>query len=334
MLDADDPKYAPLCGTYLLEDGRAVFVGGVLGSTVLTLHDFGTRRIGTLAESADSAPGTVTLHAGPTLWSHDPPELTCTFAPTGTAETQDLHLQEAGGALLRGTRVPLPTETVRFVKGDVSLAGTLFLSAHVEGGARTSCVVLIHGSGAQTRVCVRVHAEYLARHGIASLAYDKRGAGESSPGPDDFRLLGRDALAGLRAVAQHPRIDRRRIGLCGSSQGGWIAPMAAVRPDLTEPFPKPASPRRSMDADPIPVLEQLGCPALALFGDRDTVVPAVENAPLMEQALHRNGNPHHEVIVMPGANHVFHEADGTDVRRFFPDYLARMCDWIAERAAA
>src|SRR5688500_7979888 len=109
MLDADDPKYAPLRGTYLLEDDRAHFVGGFLGPTVLTLHDFGTWRIGTLAESADSAPGTLTLHAGPTLWSHDPPELTCTFVPTGSAEAHDLHLKEADGAQLRGTRAPLTT---------------------------------------------------------------------------------------------------------------------------------------------------------------------------------------------------------------------------------
>ena len=112
----------------------------------------------------------------------------------------------------------------------------------------------------------------------------------------------------------------------------------ALGPDMTEPPPKPAKPRRGMDSDPVPVLELLTCPALALFGDRDTVVPAVENAPKMKAALARGGHPHHEVIVIPGADHLFHEPDqhGTPplVRRFLLDYLDTMTRWITQLAAS
>ena len=80
------------------------------------------------------------------------------------------------------------------------------------------------------------------------------------------------------------------------------------------------------------MLERLRGPVLAHFGDRDTVVPAVENVPLMEAALRQAGNPHSMVLVLPGANHLFHEADASGKfgrsRRFLPEYLDTMADWV------
>ena len=67
------------------------------------------------------------------------------------------------------------------------------------------------------------------------LAYDKRGVGESSgdydnvgvrTSPERMPLLGRDALAGLRALRADNRIDANRVGFLGASQAGWIIPAA------------------------------------------------------------------------------------------------------------
>jgi pimeloyl-ACP methyl ester carboxylesterase len=74
--------------------------------------------------------------------------------------------------------------------------------------------------------------------GLAVLAYDKRGVGESTGeysmisaanSVGMFDLLAEDALAGVRTLAARKEIDSRRIGLIGFSQGGWIAPLAASR---------------------------------------------------------------------------------------------------------
>ncbi|HET7770733.1 MAG TPA: hypothetical protein VFN74_18320 [Chloroflexota bacterium] len=166
----------------------------------------------------------------------------------------------------------------------------------------------------------------------------KRGAGESSPGSDDFKLLARDALAFNELIRTGERWDEFRT-LSQRARAEGRHSYARV-PDMTEPPPKPAKPRRGMDADPVPVLEQLTCPVLALFGDHDTVVPAVENAPKMEAALRRSGHPRHEVIVIPRADYLFHAPDLVTrpgksplVRRLLPNYLETMVSWINQLTA-
>ena len=95
--------------------------------------------------------------------------------------------------------------------------------------------MLVHGSGAQTRNGfyghIRFLAEAYARAGIAALAYDKRGTGgsEGDWGRTGFDGLADDAAAALRLLAARPDISADRLGLSGSSQAGWIVPMAASR---------------------------------------------------------------------------------------------------------
>jgi pimeloyl-ACP methyl ester carboxylesterase len=87
---------------------------------------------------------------------------------------------------------------------------------------------------------VRTESQYLAallaRRGIAFLAYDKRGNGQSTgryPGEaattPTVDILSRDAAAAVAFLAAQPEIDRNRLGLAGASQAGWIIPPAAVR---------------------------------------------------------------------------------------------------------
>jgi pimeloyl-ACP methyl ester carboxylesterase len=123
-------------------------------------------------------------------------------------------------------------EAVHFASGDVTLAGTLILP---EGSQPHPAVVLFHGSGPQTRDLFT--ARWFAAQGIAALAYDKRGVGESS---GDFRKvpfmdLSDDGLAAIkylksREERKEPKeIDAKRIGVWGLSQGGWLGPLAASR---------------------------------------------------------------------------------------------------------
>jgi uncharacterized protein len=117
-------------------------------------------------------------------------------------------------------------ETVQFASGDITLAGTLILP---EGSQPHPAVVLFHGSGLQKRDLIT--ARWFAAEGIAALAYDKRGVGESG---GDFRKvpfmeLCDDGLGAIKYLKSRKEIDAKRIGVWGLSQGGWLGPLAASR---------------------------------------------------------------------------------------------------------
>jgi dienelactone hydrolase len=63
------------------------------------------------------------------------------------------------------------------------------------------------------------------------LIYDKRGTGASTGDWTEvgFPELAADAVAAVERLAEHPEIDAAAIGLAGTSQGGWVAPLAASR---------------------------------------------------------------------------------------------------------
>jgi pimeloyl-ACP methyl ester carboxylesterase len=125
-------------------------------------------------------------------------------------------------------------EALYFSSGDVELAGTLRLPA---GAEARSAVALVHGSGWQTRDgpfggYLRAIAEYFASAGVAALAYDKRGCGESSGDWETatFEDLAADASGAVDLLRSTWGFDR--VGLWGSSQAGWILPLVATRRDL------------------------------------------------------------------------------------------------------
>ncbi|HZT45570.1 MAG TPA: alpha/beta hydrolase [Gaiellaceae bacterium] len=139
---------------------------------------------------------------------------------------------DAHGFVWQGTqydRFPVRQQEVR-VGVD---AATLTLPP---GRGPFPAVVMVHGSGPRTRDEFDLFTAFFALHGIAVLADDKRGVGESRGAyPGDaattaaIDLLARDAQAEVAFLARRPRIDPRRIGLFGDSQAGWISPLAAVR---------------------------------------------------------------------------------------------------------
>ncbi len=61
--------------------------------------------------------------------------------------------------------------------------------------------------------------------------------------------------------------------------------------------------RLNMHYDPLPALEKIRLPVLALFGELDTNVVPAENLPLMEQAFSRAGNSDATLFVVEGADH-------------------------------
>ncbi len=95
--------------------------------------------------------------------------------------------------------------------------------------AGETAIVALHAAGEGTRegmLYEHLH-RVLPPAGIGVVTFDRRGEGEStgdaSRGRFDVQV--RDALAVLDAVGVE------RVGLWGYSQGGWIAPLAAVASD-------------------------------------------------------------------------------------------------------
>jgi len=115
-----------------------------------------------------------------------------------------------------------------FTNGNVHLAGTLYLPV---SGEHLPAVVALHAAlvSARDAALYRHLREALPAMGIAVLLYDRRGSGGSSGdlGTSDYDALASDAVAGQRALATVPRIDHRKIGFWGLSQGGWLALLAA-----------------------------------------------------------------------------------------------------------
>ncbi|MBB47592.1 MAG: hypothetical protein CMJ33_03425 [Phycisphaerae bacterium] len=134
-------------------------------------------------------------------------------------------------------RPPFPYETleVRIPHQDGHvLAGELMLP---QGVARPPVVVFITGSGPQDRdetlmghQPFLVIADHLARNGIASLRCDDRGVGDST---GDFSEgltvdFATDVTTQVEWLATRQDIDSSAIVLVGHSEGGLIAPIAAV----------------------------------------------------------------------------------------------------------
>lgn len=122
---------------------------------------------------------------------------------------------------------------VRFRSADgVRLVGSLTLPQRF--GDDRPAVVLVGGSGPSDRHNGGFFDDlggHLAAAGIAVLAYDKRGAGESSGdwATADVNLLAADAAAALALVRAHPAVASGNVGLFGHSEGGWVALRAATR---------------------------------------------------------------------------------------------------------
>ena len=318
------------------------------------------------------------------------------------------------------------TEDVSLPSGKLQLSGTIRIP-QISG--RLPAVVLIHGAGPTTRDGgghLRDVASYFATRGIACLTYDKRGVGGSD---GDWAVaslddLASDAVAGVDVLARRDEIDPHRIGVWGFSQGGWIAPLVAIRSDTVafvitvsgngvspatqemyrieeelradgfsdadigeavalralshevlrthrgrdrletvyrEAWDRgpawlkyvgvPYSPdelsslddhawrwaREFLFYDPVPTLERVDVPFLAVFGTLDRNTPATESAAIHERSF--KGRPHADLTIrfFDGANHGLRVAttggpkEWNDALPYVAGYFETMADWILAR---
>jgi pimeloyl-ACP methyl ester carboxylesterase len=93
---------------------------------------------------------------------------------------------------------------------------------------------------------------------------------------------------------------------------------------------------RNLDFDPVPVLEQVNCPVLALHGAADTIVPvAASVAAYAEHLVPLPGDPH-GIASFPGADHGLFIADPDPAvprtHQLAPGFLPMLAAFFGERA--
>lgn len=181
---------------------------------------------------------------------------------------------------------------VRFEgRGGVTLAGTLVLPLYSEIQAVPG-IVLVAGSGPTDRdgnnplAPVRIDllkeiAELLARNGIASLRYDKRGIGRSTPAQGSLEAqeaffawdnFTGDVEAAHTELLRHGEIKRHATALLGHSEGGLLALDTARSLGQIHALVLAATPGRRLDTI---LRAQVGRDAPALGPAVDRVIDTI-----------------------------------------------------------
>jgi pimeloyl-ACP methyl ester carboxylesterase len=98
--------------------------------------------------------------------------------------------------------------------------------------------------------------------------------------------------------------------------------------------------RYFIEFDPVPALQRVSCPVLALFGALDMQVPVSLNREPMQEALAKSKTKDWKIEVLPKANHLFLTAVtgspaeyATLERKFVPGFLELMTGWITKRVS-
>jgi pimeloyl-ACP methyl ester carboxylesterase len=87
--------------------------------------------------------------------------------------------------------------------------------------------------------------------------------------------------------------------------------------------------------DPVPALEKVKCPVLAINGEKDVQVPAKVNLEAIKAALTRGGNKQFTTKEIPGLNHLFQECEtgfpaeyATIEQTFSPIAFNEILQWL------
>jgi uncharacterized protein len=94
---------------------------------------------------------------------------------------------------------------------------------------------------------------------------------------------------------------------------------------------------RLLDFDPVPVLQHVSCPVLALFGAADTLVPVAPSVEAYAANLPRLPGEPHGIAVFPGADHGLFTADpDPDVPRtdqLAPGFLPMVAGFLSSQTS-
>jgi dienelactone hydrolase len=219
VLARPEPADTRFSGAYMLEDGTQVFVSPREGK--ILRYRLMNGESGALWPTADGE-----FEGGPGWGEREPTVNRVKFARNDGRSGFDWRRGD-GDKVAHARWIDLPERISKFPSGDLSLRGKLVLP---EGTGPFPAVVIVHGSEDFSAVDYYYEPYMYAANGFAALAFDKRGTGESDGKYlQNFHVLSDDVVAAVRWLRSQPGIDGNRIHLAGFSQGGWIAPLAALK---------------------------------------------------------------------------------------------------------
>jgi pimeloyl-ACP methyl ester carboxylesterase len=239
----------PIVGAF---EAVAARLGGATEGTVLAIHQpalgsfsaevgaASMERIQTIERmiSARRTPLLFRLSGAPPLplevWSDEQNRLLRVSIPAQSLEFAREDVASVSARLVTERR---PNDAdITIPANGFSLAGTI--SRPTNAAAPLPAIVLVSGSGTtdrdETIAGVAVFgqvANALAEAGFLVLRYDKRGIGQSGGRPESATLtdFAEDARYAVSALWDRKDVDRKRIGLLGYGEGGWIAMIAAAK---------------------------------------------------------------------------------------------------------
>ncbi|SDH47925.1 alpha/beta hydrolase family protein [Nonomuraea jiangxiensis] len=225
---------------------------------------------------------------------------------------------------------------------------------------RHPAMVFVSGSGNGSRTEFTPQAEFLAKAGVVTIAFDKRTVGYNFR-DRDFGLLADDALRMVEYLRTLPEVDPARVGLWGVSEGGWVVPIAAAKSPavgfmvlvsspnvsplrqvawaLNEQLLRLRAPVGARDLltramggvgfnflryDAMPALSQVKQPVLAFYGTTDPSIPFVESTKALVTAMREAGNDDYTIRFMARGDHAMRVNGG----EFTEGYLETLTNWI------
>jgi uncharacterized protein len=212
---AEAPPQACYSGAYRFADGGFIVVSSSdEGALRYRVTD---GRTGRLYPDDDKH-----FHGGPGWAAREPRIAEAAFDGCSSDRLQ-FHLKDGPAGVAR--RVPVTRKV-----GTFSSIGNTLYGELVTPDKPQALVVLVFGAGQDSAVTYNYVQHLLPMYDIAVFVYDKRGTGKSTGRfTVDFSELADDALAAVAEARKLLAMPGVPVGLMGESQGGWIAPLAAVR---------------------------------------------------------------------------------------------------------
>ncbi len=212
-------------GTYRFADGKllSVLPSGSNGHRRITHFDSG--------KSHKLVPaGDLNFQSGGDLDSEMPVVYRYQFSLRKDGLAEHLTILGADKRSRIARKVKLREIPGTFKSGETELFGKLTLPAEGKGKSPFKTVIFVHGSDQVASVDREWLPHLLAANGVATFVFDKRGSG-CSKGQyvQHFDVLSNDVVAAVAWLKTKPDVDKNDIGLAGFSQGGWVAPLAALK---------------------------------------------------------------------------------------------------------
>jgi uncharacterized protein len=241
------------------------------------------------------------------------------------ATTMDLAADADAGLAFLKARKEIDASRIGLIGHSEGAIIAPYLAGHSKGVA---WLVLLAAPATTGEKTLLIQSELIGRAG--GLSDDQL---EASLGFD------RDAYALVRGEKDNAVLREKLLALVKDSGLDAALPPTALEMQLrmlTSPWF-----RFFLDYDPLPNLQSVKCPVLALYGQKDLQVPAKTNLPLLQKALQDAGNSQVEVHVLPELNHMFqHAYMGTPAEyaaieeTFSSETLSLIVDWVVVRTSA